>query len=53
MTPLASPPATTLIDTPSGADEKHNDVMTGLVVVVAIKAPLTDLNSSCDVSTLE
>ena len=53
MTPLASPPATTLMETPSGAEEKHSEVMTGLVVVVAINVALSDLSSRWEVSALE
>lgn len=46
--PLDSPAATTFIEIPSGAEEKHNAVMRGFVVVMPIKCPLTDLNSSRD-----
>ncbi len=48
MRPLDNPAATTLMEIPSGADEKHSEVMRGFVVVMPIKCPLTDLNSSRD-----
>jgi hypothetical protein len=50
MTPLDNPAANTLMDIPSGAVEKHSDVIMGLVVVMPIKVPLTDLSSRRDCS---
>ncbi len=52
MCPLESPSAKTLMEIPSGADEKHSEVMSGVVVTLPTTTPLTVLSSSSDPSSL-
>ena len=45
MVPSANPAARQLMDTPSGAELKHRDVISGLQLVDAIRVPLMERSS--------